>query len=95
LIHLQLGVVRRAILLRGIQALENPEAADLSGTSVLTLDGSDDPFACNASTLAEDLRVRGAHVESRELSAGHELAAADVTEAAEWIRRNLLGTPPA
>lgn len=93
--HLQPGVVRRAILLRGIQALENPEAADLSGTSVLMLDGRDDPFARNASTLAEDLRVRGAHVESRTLSAGHELAAADVTEAAEWIRRNLLGTPPA
>ena len=86
-IQLHPGVVRRAILLRGIQALENPPAADLSETNVLLLNGRDDPFARNAPALADALIVRGAHVDCREIAAGHELAAADVTEAATWVRR--------
>jgi phospholipase/carboxylesterase len=88
-IALQPGVAHRAILLRGIQALETLEAADLSGTRVLMLDGRDDPFACDASTLAEDLRGRGADVESRTLAVGHDLSGADVTEAARWTGQNL------
>jgi phospholipase/carboxylesterase len=92
-IQLHPGVVRRALLLRGIQALENPPVADLSETRVLVLDGRDDPFARNAPALADPLMERGAKVDSRELPADHELAAADVTEAAEWIAHNLPDTP--
>jgi len=93
-IQLYPGVVRRAILLRGIQALENPQATDISGTRVLMLDGNDDPLARLTSTLADDLRTGGATVESRRLPAGHELSGADVTETAAWIARNLPGTAP-
>lgn len=89
------GVVRRAVLLRGIQALENPPAADLSGTSVLMLNGRDDPFARNAPALPDAFIVRGAQVVFRELPADHELTAADATEAAQWIRQNLPGSPGA
>ena len=88
-IQLQPGVVRRAILLRGIQPLENPQAADLSGTRVLMLDGRDDTAARTASTLADDLRGGGAEVETRTLSAGHELSRVDGTEAGEWLARTL------
>jgi phospholipase/carboxylesterase len=88
-IQLHPGVVRRAILLRGIQATENLQAADLSETRVLMLDGRDDLVVRNASTLADDLRACGAKVESRMLSAGHELSGADVTEAAGWLRQTL------
>ncbi|PRD40581.1 ring-cleaving dioxygenase [Phyllobacterium phragmitis] len=88
-IQLHPGVVRRAILLRGIQPLEKPPAVDLSDTSVLVLTGRDDAFARNAPALANALMVQGARVDSLELSANHELAAADVTESTEWIRRNL------
>jgi phospholipase/carboxylesterase len=91
-IQLHPGVVRRAVLLRGIQALEAPPAADLSQTSVLLLEGRDDPFARDVPTLAEPLMARGAHVDRRELAAGHELAAADVTETAQWIGSSLSGT---
>lgn len=84
-IQLHPGIVRRAVLLRGIQALEDPPEADLSETSVLVLSGRDDPFAAHASELADDLRARGAAVDVRKLPAGHELAAGDVTEAARWI----------
>lgn len=90
-LQLHHGVVRRAILLRGMQVLENPPNADLSGTRVLALDGRDDPFVRSASTLADDLRARGAKVETRTAPAGHDLSGADVTEAARWIRQNFSG----
>jgi phospholipase/carboxylesterase len=88
-VQLYPGLVRRAVLLRGLQALENPPAADLSDSSVLVLSGRDDPYAVKAEELANALRACGARVDLRELSAGHELTGADVTETAEWIQRNL------
>jgi phospholipase/carboxylesterase len=88
-IQLYPSLVRRAVLLRGLQALENPPAADLSDTSVLVLSGRDDPYAPDAEELAHALRARGARVDLRELSVGHEMTGADVTETAEWIQRNL------
>jgi phospholipase/carboxylesterase len=88
------GVVQRAILLRGIQASESLEAADLSETRVLVLDGRDDPVVRDASTLADELRARGAKVESMTLEAGHDLSGADVTQAARWLRQNLSAAAP-
>ena len=87
-------VVRRAILLRGIQAMETLEDADLSGTRVLVLDGRDDPFVRDVSKLAGALRTRGAKVETQTLAVGHDLSSADVTEAARWLRQNLSGAAP-
>jgi phospholipase/carboxylesterase len=88
-IQLHPGVVRRAVLLRGIQTLEKPPALDLSDTSVLVLAGRDDAFARNSPALTYALMAQGARVDSLELSANHELAAADVAESAEWIQRKL------
>jgi phospholipase/carboxylesterase len=88
-IQLHPGVVRRAILLRGIQAAENLQAADHSATRVLLLEGRDDLVVRNASTLADDLRACGVKVESRMILTGHELSGADVTEAAGWLRQTL------
>jgi len=93
-LHIHPGVVRRAVLLRAVQVLENLEAADLSGTSVLVLDGRDDLLARAPSTLADDLKAQGANVEARVLSANHELSAADVTVSGEWLGRNLSGAAP-
>ncbi|MGL4237819.1 VOC family protein [Tabrizicola sp.] len=84
-------VVRRAILLRGFQALENQGAGDLSSTIVLVLDGRDDPLAPHPSTLADLLRASGAKVTVRTLATGHDLSSADVMEAAQWLRQNLPG----
>jgi len=88
-IQLQPGVVRRAVLMRGVQVLEDPTQADLTGISVLSISGGDDLIAPNAGELEDALTARGAHAEIREIAAGHELAAADITAAAEWIRRTL------
>ncbi len=81
------SAVRRAVLLRSVQALETPPAADLSGAHVLMLDGRDDVYARQAPALAEDLRARGANVETRTVRGGHELTGADATEAADWLEQ--------
>jgi phospholipase/carboxylesterase len=88
-IQLHPGLVRRAVLLRGLQALENPPAADLSDTSVLVLGGLGDPYATQATELPNALVKRGAHVDVRQLSADHELVGADAVEASGWIKRIL------
>ena len=94
-IQLHPGVVRRAVLLRVIQPLETPPTPDLSGTSVLVLNGRDDPFTRNAPALAQALEARGVLVVCRELSTDHKLADADATEAAGWIRRSFSGASEA
>lgn len=93
-IQLHPGLVRRAVLLRSFQVLQEPPAADISGTAALLLNGRDDPWTRNGPPLAEVLRAGGALVEAREVAADHGLTAADVSEAAGWLERNLMGRKP-
>ncbi|WP_340109972.1 VOC family protein [Pikeienuella sp. HZG-20] len=79
------AAVRRAVLLRGINVLEEPPAADLAGARVLLLNGADDPFRRMAPALERALRDDGADVESHTLPGGHDLGAADVESAARWL----------
>ncbi|WP_206929283.1 VOC family protein [Roseococcus thiosulfatophilus] len=88
------AILRRAVLMRAIQPLEAPPAADLSGVRLLMLDGRDDPFVPATPTLAGDLAARGATVDAVMLPAGHEPTAADVEEAARWLRRSLSEAEP-
>jgi phospholipase/carboxylesterase len=85
------GLVRRAILLRGTRVLEETGSADLSETRVQVLEGRDDPLVRGASTLVDDLWARGASLDVRTVSAGHDLTSADAAEAARWLRQNLSG----
>ncbi|WP_209424990.1 VOC family protein [Pararhodobacter sp. SW119] len=79
------GVVRRAILLRGIAVLADAPAPDLTGTEVLLLSGARDPFARMAPALEDALRAGGATVEAKVLPAGHDIGPADVEVVASWI----------
>jgi phospholipase/carboxylesterase len=88
------GIVRCAVLLRSVQVLEDPPAADLSGTAALLLDGRDDPLTRDLPTPAAALRAAGALVEARELAADHGLTAVDVSEASGWLQQNLMGRTP-
>lgn len=88
-IQLHPGTVRRGVLLRGIQPLETPPALDLSDTRALVLTGRDDELARHAPALADALVAHGAHANSLELPASHELTAADITEATQWIQQEL------
>jgi phospholipase/carboxylesterase len=85
-IQLRPGLVRRAVLLRAMQALENPPAADLADTGVLVLAGRDDPYGPEGAKLADALVSRGARVALKELPAGHALTGADAVEASAWVR---------
>ncbi len=85
IMQLHPGVVRRAILLRAVQALENPAVADLAGTDVLMLSGARDPFNRMAPALEKALTDGGANLDARLIDAGHELAQADLTIGAEWL----------
>jgi phospholipase/carboxylesterase len=88
------GVVRKAVLLRAIQVLEDPPHADISGTRVLVLEGEADPYTNMAPPVADALVASGALVDVRKLAADHQLAAADITQTAAWIRLNsMMHTP--
>lgn len=89
IMQLHPGVVRRAILLRPVQALENPPAADLAGTRVLMLSGLRDPFNRMAPALEQALVAGGADLDARLIEAGHELAQADLDAATEWMAEEM------
>ncbi|AUH66051.1 VOC family protein [Paracoccus zhejiangensis] len=85
IMELHPGVVRQAILLRGIQVLDEVPAADLTGARVLMLNGARDPFAKMAPALEQALRAGGAEVEAQTLPGGHELTPDDLTAATRWL----------
>ena len=84
-LQLHPGVVRRAILLRGIQVLEDAPAADLTGTEVLLTTGADDPYGRAAPALVEALRKGGAGIEAPILPTGHQLGQQDALLARDWL----------
>ncbi|MFN4172162.1 MAG: VOC family protein [Pseudorhodobacter sp.] len=79
------GVVRRAILLRGVAVLDDPPQADLAGSDVLLLSGALDPFAGRAAPLEAALRAGGARLDARRLPAGHEVTEGDLAAAKAWV----------
>lgn len=79
------GVVRNAVLLRSMNVLETVPTPDLSGTNVLMVTGSADPYGPYAADLETALAKAGAAVENRTLAAGHDIGMADVQLAAEFF----------
>lgn len=93
ILRLHPGVVRRAILLRGIEALEDAPSADLTRSGVLLLTGAQDPFGRMAPALEASLRSGGAALDARIIDAGHELSSEDVRIAADWLAAIKGGDP--
>ncbi|WP_134725682.1 VOC family protein [Paracoccus luteus] len=85
ILRLHPGVIGRAILLRGIEVLEDAPAAELPGTQVLLLTGARDPFARMAPALEASLKAAGADLDARLIDAGHELSAQDLDIAKGWL----------
>jgi len=81
------GLVRRAILLRGINVLEDVPTPDLAGTDVLLLSGAQDPFARMAPALEVALQGAGASLDARILPTGHELGTGDLEVSKAWLDR--------
>ena len=84
-LQLHPGVVSRAILLRGIQVLEDAPEPDLTGARVLITTGERDPFGRMAPALVAALRKGGAEVAAPVLPADHRLAAQDSVQARDWL----------
>ncbi|WP_347137795.1 VOC family protein [Paracoccus sp. SSK6] len=80
------GLIRRAILMRSMAALEDLPQTDLTGVSVLTLTGVRDPYGPHAPRLNEWLAAQGAALDARVVQAGHDLVADDLTAAADWMK---------
>jgi len=83
------GLVSRAILLRGINVLEDLPAPDLTGIDVLLLSGAQDPFARMTPALEVALRGAGASLDARTLPAGHELGTGDLDVSKAWLDQRL------
>lgn len=84
-------IVRKAVLLRGVEVLEEPPLADLSDASVLLLNGADDLYGALSGPLEKALRDGGADLETHRLPAGHELIDEDIRVTRDWLQRQLAG----
>jgi phospholipase/carboxylesterase len=84
------AVIRNAVLLRGMNVLENVPNADLSGANVLMVTGRSDPYGSHAAALEAQLKAAGASVENRLLAAGHDIGAADL-ELAKAFKERVIG----
>ena len=78
-------LIRRAILSRPMQVLEDAPKVDLKGTAVLTLTGSKDPFNEFAPALNTWLENCGAELTAEKLETGHALSPDDISRAKNWL----------
>jgi predicted esterase len=83
------GVLRGAVLFRGMIPFEPESPARLDGVKVLISNGRRDPIvpASQVSRLAEILREAGAETSVELQNAGHELTREAVDGARDWLRR--------
>lgn len=89
LLLLRPGILQGAVLLRAMTPLEPAQAADLGGTPVLLLSGRQDPIVPreNVEHLATLLREAGAEITIRWSDGGHQLEAAEIEAARDWLSR--------
>jgi len=79
------GVIRKAVVLRSMNCLEDKPSVDLSGAQVLSLSATDDFYGSLAVELEDRLRDAGAEVTTRKLEANHGIGQEDETIAREWL----------
>ncbi|MBX9455150.1 MAG: VOC family protein [Rhizobium sp.] len=79
------GQVRKAVLIRPADVLEQQPEASLVGTSVLVLVGRRDPYRPQSEELAARLGAMGAAVTTEMVEAGHEISPEDRTHARRWL----------
>ncbi|MDQ6831004.1 MAG: alpha/beta hydrolase [Gemmatimonadota bacterium] len=96
LLHPEL--LRGAVLLRAMPPFKTPPTVTRSESGsrprVLIMSGASDQMMRpeDAARLADELRVSGADVTLRRANAGHELTAAEVSDAGSWLREQLATT---
>ncbi|XSG81112.1 MAG: VOC family protein [Methyloligella sp. ZOD6] len=83
-------VIRRAVLIRPMAVLEEMPETNLTGTEILMLNGSHDPYGQYAPALEDWLRSGGANLDVRSIQAGHELTQEDMAAAESWLQSRSL-----
>jgi len=79
------GVIRNAVLMRAMAALEDAPKVDLAGTNVLMLTGKDDLYGKHAPQLKAELRESGANFEAVDIDTGHGIGPEDVAVIRPWF----------
>ncbi|MBD8650774.1 VOC family protein [Rhizobium sp. CFBP 13726] len=82
-------VIRRAVLLRSMNVLEDRPVVDLSGAEVLSLSATNDFYGPLAGEIEDRLRTAGADVTARVLDANHGLDAEDEVIVHEWLKERI------
>ncbi|MFD1197842.1 VOC family protein [Brucella gallinifaecis] len=83
-------IIRKAVLLRSVEVLEQPPEADLSDVSVLLLSGADDLYGALSGPLAAALAESGADLYAKRLPGiGHALAEEDTHIVQKWLVEKL------
>lgn len=77
--------VRRAVLLRAVQALDTPPEGDFAQANILMLTGESDPFSIKAPALEQALQAGGAQLDARLIKAGHQLSDQDIEASRLWL----------
>lgn len=85
IIRLHPGVVRRAVLFRATDVLEDGPEVSFPDAHVLIVSGVGDPFGQGAGRLEPALSATGASVTVEVVEAGHELSAQDEAVARDWL----------
>jgi phospholipase/carboxylesterase len=86
MLSLHPGAIRRAILLRAAEVLENRPALRQPDADVLLISGARDPFAGKAVLLETALGAAGTGLDARVIEAGHDLTPEDERIARDWLR---------
>ncbi|MFB9951697.1 VOC family protein [Rhizobium puerariae] len=79
------GIVRKAVLLRAVNVLEDTSAVDLSGAEVLSVSATDDFYGPYAAELERRLAAAGVGVTAIKLDANHGLNAEDEAIVRNWL----------
>ncbi|MQW85817.1 VOC family protein [Sinorhizobium saheli] len=82
------GVIRNAVLMRAMAALENAPETDLAGTKILMLTGKDDPYGKYAPELKATLGNTGAAFEAIDIDTGHGIGVEDIAAIRPWLAQN-------
>lgn len=85
-VALHSGLIRKAILLRGMPVLDDLPVADLSGCEVLMVSGRQDAFAERADALAAWFAGRGANLTHHWIDGGHGLSGEDAGIVQVWLK---------
>ncbi len=79
-------VIRKAVLLRSMNVLEDRPAVDLSSTRVLSLSATDDFYGPLAGELEDRLLSAGAQLTAKVLDTNHGLGAEDEVLVSAWLQ---------